>query len=798
MRYAEVSVNSPIALERTFSYAIPPGSNISVGQAVWVPFGAKTLQGIVIELTAAPAVEQTRDISGVIDQTPLLSPSQVALARWLSQYYLTSLFDAVALMLPPAFERRVMTLLRKVSEITPDEQLKPYLDLLNVDEPIDQRELEKHFGVLRTKKAVSYLIREKLVTKSYALEKERIKPRLITYVNLKITPEEASKLTKLPSKQAALLKYLADNPRPVSWPEIQEKTGTAAHTLKALLLEGWIEKTEIRVERDPLASRAINLSFPLALTPAQDNAFQQIQSSMQTQSPDVYLLFGVTGSGKTEVYLRALEEAVKLGRKGLVMVPEIAMTPQIIERFVSRFPGRVAVLHSQLTLGQQFDEWWRIRTGEFDVVIGPRSALFAPQPDLGLIIMDEEHEWSYKQDDSPRYHAREAALKLGQLLKATVVLGSATPDVESYQQATQGRYKLLELPNRVTPGSGSVLPHVEVVDLRAELKAHNLSLFSRSLNEAISLALKNHEQIILFLNRRGGASFIECRHCGFVIRCKRCDTPLSYHFSDENLVCHRCNYRSPVPQICPRCRSRQIKYLGVGTEKLEQETASAFPEARILRWDSDVIKEKGKSHQSIFEKFRAGEADILIGTQMIAKGLDLPKVTLVGVISADVSLNLPDFRAGERTFQLLCQVAGRAGRGTAGGKVIIQTYNPEHYAIIAAARHDYKSFFKTELEYRRQLRYPPFSRLARLMFVNSSDQSCQAEAEKMRNSLLTERDSRGLADISLIGPAPAFMHRLRGKYRWQLIVRGADPASFLRDVKFSRGWVIDIDPVGLA
>ena len=310
----------------------------------------------------------------------------------------------------------------------------------------------------------------------------------------------------------------------------------------------------------------------------------------------------MTGSGKTEVYLRALEEAVKLGRKGLVMVPEIAMTPQIIERFVSRFPGRVAVLHSQLTLGQQFDEWWRIRKGDFDVVIGPRSALFAPQPDLGLIIMDEEHEWSYKQDDSPRYHAREAALKLGQLMKATVVLGSATPDVESYQRALLGRYKLLELADRVTPGSGSVLPQVEVVDLRAELKAHNLSLFSRSLHEAISQALKNGEQIILFLNRRGGASFIECRHCGLVIRCKRCDTPLSYHFSAENLVCHRCNYRSPVPQICPRCHSRQIKYLGVGTEKLEQETASSFPGARILRWDSDAIKEQGQSHQSIYRK----------------------------------------------------------------------------------------------------------------------------------------------------------------------------------------------------
>jgi primosomal protein N' (replication factor Y) len=310
--------------------------------------------------------------------------------------------------------------------------------------------------------------------------------------------------------------------------------------------------------------------------------------------------------------------------------------------------------------------------------------------------------------------------------------------------------------------------------------------------------LQNQEQIILFLNRRGGASFIECRSCGLVIRCKRCDTPLSYHFTEESLVCHRCNFRAPVPRICPRCNSRQIKYLGVGTEKLEQETAIAFPGARLMRWDSDTLKEHGQSHQSIYEKFRAGDADILIGTQMIAKGLDLPKVTLVGVVCADVSLHLPDFRAGERTFQLLCQVAGRAGRGTSGGQVIIQTYSPEHYAIQAASRHDYKAFYALELEYRRQLRYPPFSRLARLMFAHNNDRNCQAEAARMQQLLLTERDARGLADVSLIGPAPAFIHRLRGKYRWQLIVRASDPSAFLASISFSRGWSIDIDPLGLA
>jgi primosomal protein N' (replication factor Y) len=808
MRYAEVSVNSLVASERTFSYGIPEGLSISVGQAVWVPFGAKTLQGIVIELTPTPAVAQTKDILGLIDSVPLLSPRQVALARWLSGYYLTPLFEAVALMLPPAFERRVITYITQISHSkAPDLELQPYLDFLKSGQALDQKMLEKQFGKIKTQKALARLLHEKLVSRSYELQKARVKPRLVAYFHLKSHPADAlQQLTDskpLTVKQRALLQFFIDNPQSFSLTDLREKSGCSRQTIQTLVEKCWLEKEELKVERDPLAGRAVNLAFPFNLTPSQEGAFQQIRSSLQKPFSqhlvsDVFLLFGVTGSGKTEIYLQALEEAVKLGRKGLVLVPEIAMTPQIIERFVSRFPGRVAVLHSQLTLGQQFDEWWRIKKGEFDVVIGPRSALFAPQPDLALIILDEEHEWTYKQEDSPRYHARQAALKLGELCHATVVLGSATPDIESYQRAMLGQYQLLELPERVTPGRGSVLPQVELVDLKTELKAHNLSLFSHSLHGAITQALQNQEQIILFLNRRGGASFIECRSCGLVIRCKRCDTPLSYHFTEESLVCHRCNFRAPVPRICPRCNSRQIKYLGVGTEKLEQETAIAFPGARLMRWDSDTLKEHGQSHQSIYEKFRAGDADILIGTQMIAKGLDLPKVTLVGVVCADVSLHLPDFRAGERTFQLLCQVAGRAGRGTSGGQVIIQTYSPEHYAIQAASRHDYKAFYALELEYRRQLRYPPFTRLARLMFVHNNDQNCQAEAARMQQLLLTEKDARGLADVSLIGPAPAFIHRLRGKYRWQLIVRASDPSAFLASISFSRGWSIDIDPLGLA
>ncbi|MBA7706195.1 Primosomal protein N' [subsurface metagenome] len=551
---------------------------------------------------------------------------------------------------------------------------------------------------------------------------------------------------------------------------------------------------------EPFSAQTINLSYSLTLTIAQEMAFRSISQSLGQElkeQPKVFLLHGVTGSGKTEIYLQALAEAVRSGKRGIVLVPEIALTPQTIERFASRFPDKVAVLHSQLSLGERFDEWQSIRNGEVDVVIGPRSAIFAPQPDLGIIVIDEEHEWTYKQHDkSPRYHARDVAIKLAELTGATVVLGSATPDVENFYHAQKGEYHLLQLPERVTPREGSPLPRVEVVDLRDELKAGNRSMFSRSLSQAIAKAVAGGEQVMLFLNRRGAATFIQCRDCGFVLACRRCEVPLTYHLAEDILLCHQCNYRMPVPQLCPQCQSRRIKFLGVGTQKLEQEAGNTFSQARLLRWDSDTTRGK-HSHQEILNKFRTHQADILIGTQMITKGLDLPQVTLVGVVNADTALNLPDFRAGERTFQLLSQVAGRAGRGPLGGQVIIQTYSPENYAIQAAAKHDYALFYDKEIDYRRQLNNPPFSRLASLTYTHTNDTVCQREAERMKRLLAEEIDSQGIADLNIIGPAPAFIHRLRGRFRWQLILRGSDLATFLSPIPVPQGWAIDIDPVGL-
>jgi len=813
MGYAEVCVNSPIAQRRTFSYAIPPGLSIDVGQAVRVPFGEKLLQGIVLELTDYPAVEETREIEGVIESRPVLAPAQVSLAYWISQYYLSPLFDAVALMLSPGFERKVLTFI-SVPLIPDDVDLSSLnqdqrhaLELVQRQGKVSLRQLEKALGKKKAQTIVSQLVGRGLATRSYELEPIKVRPKEELYLSLAIgagePQQEVVKSCKgMTTRQAALLDFLAQQSEPVSLTEARQRVKCDRAIVDVLVQKGLITVQHIEVRRDPLASQTVPPSYPLTLTAAQKSALEAIQSSLMEAtkdhtSPSVFLLHGVTGSGKTEVYLQALAEAVRLGKRGIVLVPEIALTPQTIERFASRFPNKVAVLHSQLSLGEQFDEWQRIRNGEFDVVIGPRSALFAPQPDLGLIVVDEEHEWTYKQHDkSPRYHARDVAIKLAELTGAVVVLGSATPDVATFYHARRGDYCLLQLPERVTPTESSPLPQVEVVDLRDELKAGNRSMFSRSLSQAVAKAVASGEQVILFLNRRGAATFVQCRDCGFVLRCRRCEVSLTYHLAEDVLACHQCNYRMPVPQLCPRCQSRRIKLLGVGTQKLEQEAGHTFSPARLLRWDSDATTRK-HSHQEILDRFRTHEADILVGTQMVAKGLDLPQVTVVGVVNADTGLNLPDFRAGERTFQLLSQVAGRAGRGPLGGQVVIQTYSPEHYAIQAAAKHDYALFYDKEISYRRHLHNPPFSRLASLVYTHANDGLCQSEAERMKRLLIEERDSQGIADLGLVGPAPAFIHRLRGRFRWQLILRGSDPSAFLGQIPIPPGWAVDIDPVGL-
>ncbi|MFH0941758.1 MAG: primosomal protein N' [Chloroflexota bacterium] len=642
MRYAEVSVNSSLAQRRSFSYEIPPGRDVSVGQAVWVPFGERTLQGIVMALSLTPAVAEVREIIAPMSPPLVLPQTRVELARWLSEYYLCPLFEAVALMLPPGFERQSLTCLSlnpDAAESQPaslNEAQSQVLELVRSRGKVSLRQLERVLGKKKTQSAVSQLVARNRLVRSYEMEPVRLKAKSAPYLELiipeKAALEEAARLrSKRAFKRAALLELLASSPGPTAASVARKKLGITGAVIKALVERSLVTLREKQIIRDPLGQMAPASQEPPALTPAQQAALEVIVANLRgTQKPpNIFLLHGVTASGKTEVYLRALAEAVKLGKRGIALVPEISLTPQTIERFAARFPRRVAVLHSQLTPGEQFDEWHRIEKGEFDVVVGPRSALFAPQPELGLIIIDEEHEWSYKQDTSPRYHAREVALEMARQTGAVVILGSATPDTATYYHARRGDYRLLELAERVVPEPAAPLPRVEIVDMREELKAGQRSLFSRSLSVALAETVARREQAILFLNRRGAASFVQCRGCGYTFRCRRCDVTLTHHPDKDRLVCHQCHYQMAVPQACPRCRSRNLNFLGTGTQKLERETHLAFPQARLLRWDSDATSTRGQ-HQVIIDRFRSHETDILIGTQMVAKGLDLPGVTLVG------------------------------------------------------------------------------------------------------------------------------------------------------------------------
>ncbi|MEE8471415.1 MAG: primosomal protein N', partial [Dehalococcoidia bacterium] len=764
-----------------------------------------------------PSVEETKGIAQVLGSHPILSPHHVELARWIAEYYLTSYFDAAALMLPPGFERRIITFIQPAPDLTEvaisalATQQRTLLALLRSKGKVELGELKRILRRAAIDTDIGKLVRKGLVVKTQEMQRVRVGPRLVTHLRLAVTTEQAQELiTELEARrafqQAKLLRLLAAEGGPVALAEARRKLGVGSAVAQALCRQGLASIEEVRVQRDPLAHRTFAGTTPPILTAAQDEAWPKIRAEMTRLAtgerlhpgpPPVFLLHGVTGSGKTEVYLRALEHAISLGKRAIVLVPEIALTPQTIARFAERFPNRVAVLHSKLSLGEQFDEWQRINEGDFDVVIGSRGALFAPQPDLGLIIIDEEHEWTYKQQENPpRYHARDAAIKLAELTNSVVVLGSATPDVTSYHRALRGEFRLLQLPERITNGEISPMPKVEVVDLRRELKEGNRGIFSRSLAKSISVALAAREQVILFLNRRGTATFVQCRDCGFVLRCRRCDVSLTYHAADEDLICHHCNYRAKIPSMCPECWSKRIKFLGVGTQKVEEEVAKAFPEARLLRWDRDVTKGK-HSHEQILDRFLTHEADILIGTQMIAKGLDMPLVTLVGVINADIGLHLPDFRSSERMFQILAQVAGRAGRSKMGGRVIIQSYAPDHYAVAAAAKHDYSTFYEKEIAFRDQQGNPPFNRLARLVYSHANAAVCQEEAERMYRLIKQARDSQGLPNTSLIGPSPAFTQRLRGRFRWQIIIRSPDPLPLLSCLAIPRGWSLDIDPAGL-
>jgi primosomal protein N' (replication factor Y) len=567
-------------------------------------------------------------------------------------------------------------------------------------------------------------------------------------------------------RQAAVLKASVGCPG-LTMTELAAAAGASMKTVKTLVASGMLEA----VSQGPLSGVPLieetDCNSSLRLNPRQEQVLKPVARLLEEGQFGVFLLHGVTGSGKTEVYLHALSTALKTGRQGVAMVPEIALTPQMIDLFRARFGRKVAVLHSALSDRERYVQWLRVKSGEAPIVLGTRSAVFAPLPRPGLFVIDEEHETTYKQEDHLRYHAREVAIKRAQLTGAVVLLGSATPSLESRLKAGKGLvYRLLELPHRI---DHKPLPEVKVVDMRREIKNGNRGIFSQALTEAVNLRLDRGEQILLFLNRRGYATIVVCRECGLVLKCPRCDISLTYHL-DNRLRCHYCNHTIPAPGRCPGCSSRYISHFGTGTQKVEEEAKRLFERAGIVRMDSDTTTRKG-SHERILKSFREGKADILIGTQMIAKGLDLPKVTLVGVINADTTLHMPDFRAAERTFQLLTQVAGRSGRGDLPGEVLIQTYSPDHYSITAAAAHDYEGFYKNEMRVRRALGYPPFSHLALLLFTHEDEDEAKKGAFLAQEFFVKELLNAG-GQIDLLGPAPATLNKLKGRHRWQLVLKG--------------------------
>ena len=810
MRYAEVAVDAPIGFDRTLSYRVPPRVDLVPGQMVWVPLGTRPVRGVAVRVSDHPQVEEVKDLIAAVEPSPLVPPIGIELAHWISRYYLSSLFGSLALLLPPGFESRVRPWIRSsagrsASGLTP--LGRKCLDYLEARREVREGELTKALGK-GGEEEVRRLLRRGLLRRRWELPRPAASHRYDSYVRPSEQPGEAPAFDNRAPKQRALLDALNRHQDPLPLTLARKEFGAAA--VDALLKRGMLALEWVRVEREPRLGPGMAEAEgpPVTLTGDQARSLAEIDAAL-TNRPDgtkPFLLHGVTGSGKTEVYLRALERCVSTGRQGIFLVPEISLTPQAVHRINARFPGRVAVLHSRLSVGELFDQWWGIKDGHYDVVVGPRSALFAPLPDLGAIVVDEEHEWTYKQHDStPRYHSREVAIELGRLAGAVVVMGSATPDVGTYHRASAGGYRLLELTARVPPsgratGNGGTdagaLARVEVSDMRRELREGNRSIFGRPLAVALSQCVDKGEQAVLFLNRRGSSTVVQCRDCGHALRCRRCSVTFTYHAADTSVLCHQCNARTRVPRGCPQCRSPRIRYLGLGTQRVTEEVGRLLPGVSVLRWDSDAARAP-HAHEDIMERFVRGEAQVLVGTQMVAKGLHVPNVTLVGVVLADIGLNLPDFRAGERAFQLMCQVAGRAGRGASPGRVVIQTYSPENYAVQAAAAQDYRLFYDQEVGFRRRLAVPPFGRLVHLVYLHTNPESCKREAMRMGRMLRHRIGSMGLTDVDVVGPAPGFPERVRGRYRWHVVLRGFDLHSFLEGVTVPQGWMVDVDPVSV-
>lgn len=823
VHYAEVVVliDAP-GLHQPLTYSVPNSLSIQIGDAVLVPVGNRPAIGYVFNThTTLPLglAARIKPIDSLVEGAAAFDSGLRDLALRLQGRTLCELTDAVRLIAPSVLTSKIATLI----SIAPDglekiasKRLNPTATIIlhalsTVVGPVDLKSLKTLCPGESAVKEIAALRKKGVVTRQFVLTRPEARQRKVRRIALAVSVEEAHEAsarfeTKRAPARARLLNRLIESGVPIPIPQ------DSAAAARGLVDLGLIELSMSSERRNPFKADADRLHSLPDLTCDQLACVKQIISQINTANGSCTLLYGVTGSGKTEVYLRAVAEAIRQGKGAIVALPEIGLTAQLLDLFKGRFGDEtVAVLHSALSLGERFDEWIRIKNGEARIVLGARSAVFAPVHNLGLIILDEEHDASYKQDAPPRYHARDIALMRAQQTGAAILLGSATPSLESFWNAEGGAYNLIRLPERI---DNRPLPKVHIVDLRAEFKlaakdqypgaieSVSARIFSSALRAAIGGRLESAEQVILFLNRRGFSPFLLCRDCGFSFRCPNCDTSLTFHLAAKIVRCHHCDYSKAVSGVCPKCEGHRLRPFGLGTEKIQEAVAELFPEARTLRMDRDTMARKG-AHSEALRTFRKGGADILIGTQIVAKGLDFPNVTLVGVVSADTALNIPDFRTDERAFQLLTQVAGRAGRGNRLGEVFIQTFTPDHPSLLKAARHDYEGFYREEIRNRQELNYPPFSSLANFVFADEQPElalsRCNALCRKMREMIDTTR-----ADAEILGPVACPVGRLRGRSRFHFILRGSDSDTVVSLSKSAVsasgqreliGFSLDIDPL---
>ncbi|MBA3276107.1 MAG: primosomal protein N' [Chloroflexia bacterium] len=786
----------------TYEVPIELASEIERGLVVIVPLQKRHLPGVVVAVSDRELGFDTRPIHSIPVPRIVLAPERLESAEWLARESASSVYAAAALFLPSGLHTSLIDVYSLPdSTDAPEVDLTPsqrkVIELLRRERSLTIDQLRKATGQSLTS-VMGNLRQRGLVRLEIRVDRHVPGPRIERFIRL--LDDDAEKTSRSP-RQQVVLEHLVETARYrrsegsdlVALADLRAAVEVDAASLAAMEKKGLVEIVDLPRSEAPQPRPA---PAPV-LTPEQAAAWAILERALIAGDSKPHLLFGVTGSGKTEIYLRGVAWCLRHGRSAIVLVPEIGLATQVVRRFVDRFPGQVVVLHSQLTASQRYEIWQGIEAGEHKVVVGPRSALFAPVQRLGLIVLDEEHENTYKQDNEPRYHARRFAEYLAAQAAAALVLGSATPSVESVWHADRGDYRRVMLTERVNPSgtrqtAGSLeLPEVEIVDLKLELQSGNTSLLSRSLTSVVNRSLQRGEQAIILLNRRGTSTVVLCRACGHRVTCPLCDIPLVYHHDRQQMMCHRCDHREGPPRQCPDCGGR-LDYFGAGTQRVEDEVRRTFPSARVLRWDQDSVRLQG-GYAAMLARVERHEVDIVVGTQMVAKGFDLPKVTAIGVIQADTILHLPDFRSGERTFQLLTQVAGRAGRRAAGSRVVVQTYTPDHYAIQAAARHDYAAFYLEEIDFREKHLFPPFVRLARYLYRHENERSAAIESEMMAREIVRQARALDLR-LDLLGPTPAFAAKLRGKFQWQIVLRSTDLEAMLDDLPVRPGWIVDIDP----